>query len=99
MAIQEYFIRKVMQAGGNTPFDIPNVFRPMLLSGKITEKYYLMAAKVAKTQELKANSGYWDIESVFSGKYFSVLKARYEDTKFYEEVLKECGYFKSYNDK
>lgn len=121
-----FYQAKVMQAEGNTPFEIPNAFRSMLLSNKIAEKYYLMAANAAKTREQKArctfmaskcernesynlaynkpenaNSSYWDldIEPVFFGKYFSVLKAQYEDTKFFEEAIKECGYLKSYNDK
>jgi hypothetical protein len=115
-----------MQVEGNTPFEIPGTFRAMLLSNKIAEKYYLMAANVAKTKEQKArcifmaskcernesynraytkpehtNSSYWEvnIEPVFFGKYFSVLKTQYEDTKFYDEAIKECGYFRSYDDK
>ncbi|TKC61231.1 hypothetical protein FBD94_11835 [Pedobacter hiemivivus] len=121
-----FYQGKVMQVEGNTPFEIPSTFRTMLLSNKIAEKYYLMAANVAKTKEQKArcifmaskcernesynrsynkpenaNSGYWDvnIEPVFFGKYFSVLKTQYEDTKFYDEAIKECGYFRSYDDK
>ena len=121
-----FYQAKVMQAEGNTPFEIPGAYRPMLLSGKVAEKYYLMAASAAKNKEQKArcifmaskcernesynlaynkpenaNSSYWDldIEPVFFGKYFSVLKAQYEDTKFYREALSECGYFKSYDSK
>lgn len=121
-----FYQGKVMQAEGNTPFDIPGTFRTMLLSNKIAEKYYLMAANAAKTREQKArcifmaskcernesynqaynkpenaNSNYWavDVEPVYFGKYFSVLKTQYEGTKFYDEVIKECGYFRSYNDK
>ncbi|MNL29704.1 hypothetical protein D3C87_1513970 [compost metagenome] len=97
----------------------------MLLSNKIAEKYYLMAANAAKTKEQKARctfmaskcernesynrtynklddgANYWtvEIESVFYGKYFSVLKNQYNDTQFYKEALKECGYFKRYDEK
>jgi hypothetical protein len=121
-----FYQAKVMQVEGNTPFEIPKAFREMLLSNKIAEKYYLMAANAAKTKEQKArctfmaskcernesynraynkpknaNSSYWDvnIEPVFFGKYFSVLKSQYEDTQFYEEAIKECGYLKSYDQK
>ncbi len=121
-----FYQAKVMQADGNTAFEIPAAFRSMLLSNKNAEKYYLMAANAAKTKEQKAkcifmaskcernesynlaynkpenaNSSYWDvdIEPVFFGKYFSVLKSQYEDTRFYEEAIKECGYFRSYDRK
>jgi hypothetical protein len=121
-----FYQAKVMQAEGNTPFELPDAFRSMLLSGKFAEKYYLMAANAANTKEQKARctfmaskcernesynlaynkpenakSSYWDvdIEPVFFGKYFSILKAQYQDTKFYEEALKECGYFNRYDGK
>lgn len=121
-----FYQAKVMQAEGNTPFDIPAPFRSMLLSNKIAEKYYLMAASAANTKEKKAKSifmaskcernesynlaynkpenadaSYWnvDIAPLFFGKYFSVLKAQYQDTQFYQEALKECGYFRSYDNK
>lgn len=121
-----FYQAKVMQSDGNTPFEIPAAFRPMLLSNKVAEKYYLIAANAAKTRAQKARcifmaskcdrnesyniaynkpenatSSYWnlDIEPVFFGKYFPVLKRQYADTKFYEEALKECGYLKSYHDK
>ncbi|SMD13392.1 hypothetical protein SAMN04488101_11680 [Pedobacter nyackensis] len=121
-----FYQGKVMQVEGNTPFEIPGTFRTMLLSNKIAEKYYLVAANAAKTKEQKArctfmaskcernesynraynkpenaNENYWnvDIEPVFFGKYFSILKSQYGDTQFYEEAIKECGYFRSYDDK
>lgn len=31
-----------------------------------------------------------------AGKYFSELKARYADTRYYADVLQECGYFCTY---
>lgn len=123
---RQFYQADVMQAEGNTPFEIPSAFRSMLLSNKIAEKYYLMAAGAAKTKEQKArcmfmagkcdlnehynlvynkpenaNSSYWDvdIDPVFFTKYFSVLKNQYRDTRFYEEAIKECGYFRSYTGK
>lgn len=44
------------------------------------------------------NANEWtvSIEPVFYGKYFSILNNEYNDTKFYREIIKECGYFKSY---
>ena len=121
-----FYQTKVMQAEGNTPFEISSAFRSMLLSNNLAEKYYQLAANAANTKEQKArcifmaakcernesynlsyhkpenaNASYWDveIEPVFFGKYFAVLKSQYQDTRFYEEALRECGYFKSYDDK
>lgn len=51
---RNFYQAKVMQADGNTPFELPGTFRPMLLSNKIAEKYYLMALSAAKTNEQKA---------------------------------------------
>ncbi|MEQ7798957.1 hypothetical protein ABDJ41_04000 [Pedobacter sp. ASV1-7] len=123
---RSFYMAKTMQAEGSTPFELPSAFRSMLLSNKVSEKYYLEAANAAKTKEQKAkcvfmaskcernesynriynkpenaNAGYWnvDIEPVFFGKYFSTLKSQYNDTQFYKEALKECGYFKRYDDK
>jgi hypothetical protein len=31
-----------------------------------------------------------------SGVYFASLKKDYNTTKYYQEVIKECGYFKTY---
>lgn len=118
-----FYSSNVMDSDGNTPFEIPAAFRKMLLSGKIAEKYYLIALRAAKTKEQKArctfmaskcerNESYnlvynapenkkaseWsvEIEPVFAGRYFSILNNEYSDTKFYQEIIKECGYFKSY---
>lgn len=44
----------------------------------------------------KAN--YWNVntEAVYFGRYFAVLRQQYADTRFYQEALSECGYFKKY---
>lgn len=41
---------------------------------------------------------YWDIDftTAYAVRYFSDLYTRYRNTAFYQEVLQECGYFKSY---
>lgn len=122
---RQFYMAKVMQAEASTPFELPKAFRPMLLSNKIAEQYYLIAANAAKNKEQKARcmfmaskcernesynnfynrpvagDTYWDIEmaTIIFGKYFSVLKTEYSDTQFYKEALKECGYFKRYDDK
>ncbi|SHF77288.1 hypothetical protein SAMN04488522_103607 [Pedobacter caeni] len=44
----------------------------------------------------KAN--YWNVntDAVYFGRYFAVLRQQYADTRFYQEALSECGYFKKY---
>jgi hypothetical protein len=44
---------------------------------------------------------YWDFnfETIPFGKYFAELHTQYSNTPYYKEILKECGYFKSYVDK
>lgn len=102
---------------------IPASFRPMLLSGKIAEKYYLIAREATKSKEQKARctfmaskcernesynrsfelpenkkAGYWNVNTnpIYFGRYFAVLKQQYADTRFYQEALNECGYFRKY---
>ncbi len=122
---RQFYSAKIMQADVSSPYEIPAAFREMLISNKIAEKYYLMAANNAKTKEQKAKSMFmaskcernesynrsynkpesgensWNsnIEPIFFGKYFSILKSQYNDTQFYKEALKECGYFRRYDDK
>lgn len=107
--------------------DIPNEFRMIFTSGKLAEKYYLLARTYAKTREQKArctfmaakcerndmyngvydeddetnsNSGYQHYSmDIPYGKYFAELKSQYAQTQYYKEILKECGYFRSYADK
>lgn len=44
---------------------------------------------------------YWDFDfsDIPVGKYFAELKTQYFQTPYYQEILKECGYFKSYVNK
>ncbi|WP_158795949.1 hypothetical protein [Pedobacter sp. L105] len=41
---------------------------------------------------------YWDFDfkDIPSGKYFAELKNSYQKTQYYQEILKECGYFNTY---
>ncbi|HTB32141.1 MAG TPA: hypothetical protein VK808_08955 [Bacteroidia bacterium] len=56
-------------------------------------KCCFMAAKCAQNQYYMkgGNAGYFD-----GGKYFKLLKASYAATKYYQEIINECGYFKTY---
>lgn len=121
-----FYQSAITGSDATSPMDIPVEFRQTLTSGKIAEKYYLLARTYAKTREQKtrctfmaakcerndiynavynnkANAGkfYWDFDfrGVPVGKYFAELKTQYYQTQYYNEILKECGYFKSYVNK
>lgn len=107
----------------SSAFTIPSEFRPMLTSGKIAEKYYLIAREATANREQKARctflaskcerndsynkaydlpenkKAYWSmqINEIFYGQYFATLRQQYANTKFYQEALRECGYFRKYN--
>jgi hypothetical protein len=49
-------------------------------------------------QQAATHKYYWDFKfsDIPTGKYFAELKNRYSSTRYYQEILKECGYFKKY---
>lgn len=75
-------------------------------------KYYLLALQHATDKEFKARCTFMaakceqntffmnmpkDYKGDFkSGVYFASLKKEYASTKYYSEIIKECGYFKTY---
>lgn len=75
-------------------------------------KYYLLALQHATDKEFKAkctfmaakceqNAFFMNVPANFkgdfkSGVYFASLKKDYSTTKYYQEIIKECGYFKTY---
>lgn len=75
-------------------------------------KYYLLAKENSNDKEFKAkctfmaakceqNAWFMNIPKGYvgdfkAGKYLKQLKAEYASTKYYTEVLKECGYFSTY---
>lgn len=44
----------------------------------------------------KTYSWEYDFKIIPMGKYFAELKTGYRNTQYYKEILKECGYFRSY---
>lgn len=44
---------------------------------------------------------YWefDFSTAYAAKYFAELKSKYRNTAFYNEIIQECGYFRSYVNK
>ncbi|MFN8154252.1 MAG: hypothetical protein U0Y08_08185 [Bacteroidia bacterium] len=55
-----------------------------------------MAAKCEHADWLNfhENDEHADFES---GQYFNLLKAQYNNTKYYQEIIRECGYFCTFN--
>lgn len=73
---------------------------------ELKAKYTYMAAKCERNESYNAqynNPGkdrkyYWDFDfsKIPVGKYFAELKTQYSQTRYYQEILNECGYFKKY---
>jgi hypothetical protein len=75
-------------------------------------KYYLLALQNSTDKEFKAkctfmaakceqNAFFMNTPANFkgdfkSGMYFASLKKDYSATKYYQDIIKECGYFKTY---
>ena len=68
-------------------------------------KAIFMAAKAERNSHYDATiehrggyfANYFDPKSsYFAGKHFATLKQSYANTKYYQEILNECGYFKRY---
>lgn len=58
-------------------------------------KCAFMAAKCEQNSFLISKPG--DFAGDFqSGEFFRILKSDYADTKYYKEIIKECGYFSTY---
>lgn len=78
------------------------------------EKYYLKAMDLSKDKEFITKCCFmaakcehnrwlmskqdWRIDFV-AGKYFKMLKESFINTKYYQEIIKECGYFRTYVEK
>lgn len=72
-------------------------------------KLTFMASKCERNESYNAQYNnpdkkqkyYWDFDfsKIPTGKYFAELKSQYATTQYYNEVLNECGYFKTYINK
>ncbi|WP_084359185.1 hypothetical protein [Pedobacter cryoconitis] len=73
---------------------------------ELKAKYTYMAAKCERNEIYNVQynspdndrkySWSFDFSKIPTGKYFAELKAQYSQTRYYQEVLNECGYFKAY---
>ncbi|QNK64643.1 hypothetical protein H7F33_09255 [Pedobacter sp. PAMC26386] len=78
-------------------------------TGELKAKYTYMAAKCERNEiyntqynnPVKGREYSWEFNfsKIPVGKYFAELKAKYGQTKYYQEILNECGYFKTYVNK
>ncbi len=80
------------------------------LNMDLAEKYYLQALNLYSRKELKAKAAFMaakteqnrfyntakDPKAEPPRKYFKVLKDSYADTQYYQEIIRECGSFRSY---
>ena len=85
---------------------------PNVMNCKMAEAYFVKAMNLAKNPEFKArccfraakcehNYFYQHMPKDFkgdfqAGNYFAMLKADYSKTQYYQEIISECGYFKTY---
>lgn len=109
---RKFYECDVIGAYYSDPEYINNSFRNKLLDMTMAKKYYYIALSGAKTPEQKAkclymlakcerNDWYSSGQGPVAGKdfiawkQFLALKA-YSQTNYYKEVIKECGYFRSY---
>ncbi|MBI2418746.1 MAG: hypothetical protein HYV28_12755 [Ignavibacteriales bacterium] len=86
-----------------------------ILDCSLAKKYYQKALHAATNVELKARCCFMlarceqndfyvrkpaNYKGDFrAGKYFRVLKSDYAHTKYYQEILAECGYFRKFSSK
>jgi hypothetical protein len=67
----------------------------MSIDKEFKAKCAFMAAKCEQNQFFASGEITNDIHFK-AGKYFKTLKENYSNTKYYQEIIKECGYFRTY---
>lgn len=107
-----YYYCPIIDMGTSYPEGINKIFANNLFDMTLAKKYYTMALNAATTDEQKAkctyllskcernewyNNGGGTKEGInfIAFKNFIDLK-KFSNTKYYKEVLNECGYFKKY---
>jgi len=80
------------------------------LNMDLAEKYYLQALNLYSNRELKAKAAFMaakteqnrfyntakDPKAEPPRRYFKLLKDSFSDTQYYQEIIRECGNFRSY---
>ena len=62
---------------------------------ELQTKYAWMAAKCEQAEITNKSENYDQL--FIPEEYFKRIKEKYSDTKYYQEILQECGYFCTYN--
>jgi hypothetical protein len=101
-----FYENKIINHYGN---DISDFYAPQLLSCATADRYYKMAFAAATTDEQRAKCVYMMAKCERNEKFhgdpeneslawegFKQLKTKYANTKYYKEVINECGYFNIY---
>lgn len=109
---RKFYECSIIGAYSSSPENIENSFLNKLLDMTTARKYYYIALSGAKTPEQKAKCLYmlakcerndWYTsgqgpkpgKDFIAWKQFLALKA-YAQTNYYKEIIKECGYFRTY---
>lgn len=85
------------------------------LNQDLANRYYDRAAALSKNEELRAQATFlaakteqnrWynthdqdDGSDIHPGKYYQLLKSTFTDTQYFKEVIRECGYFRTWFEK
>jgi hypothetical protein len=101
-----FYYNKIMNQYDN---DINEFYAPQLLNCTTADRYYKTALAAATTDEQRAKCVYMMAKCERNQKFqgdpeneslawegFKQLKTKYAHTKYYQEVINECGYFKIY---
>lgn len=77
----------------------------------LAEKYYMQAMNRSPNKEVQAKACFMaakaeqnrfyntrkrDENDIHPGKYYRLMKTTYSDTKYFQEVIHECGYFRTW---
>src|SRR5262249_8501625 len=79
----------------------------LTLNMDLAEKYYGQAFNLSTNKEFKTKAIFMAAKTeqnrYYNGgrganehKYFGMLRSSYSDTQYYQEIIRECGFFRSY---
>ena len=85
MDLAEKYYRRAMELSSNKEFKAKAIF---MASKAEQNRYYY-------THDRNGEDGV----DIHPGVYFKMLKDSYADTQYYQDIIKECGYFRTYINK
>jgi hypothetical protein len=94
-----FFYNPVMDSETNYEEGIPDYYSAIIHNMTLAKKYYNMALSAAANDEQRARCVYMlskcERNETEGQEYFAQLE-KYSNTKFYRQVIEECGWFKAY---